>query len=148
LPFQSAPTRSTPLSTEPVDTGLAVRAPEAGSCGASWSCSSGGSYLTFALDRPRFIHGIRLEFKVTQPASVVDLFRVVWRTGEAPFPPPELGASFLLVAPLQISAAYGLIASDNSRGVTVWLNGPVREFRVYPAALPCTFEVKGITILD
>jgi hypothetical protein len=148
LPFQSAPTRSTPASPEPVDLVLAVRSTESGGSGPAWVCSSGGSYLTFALDRPRFIHGIRLEFKVTQPASVVDLFRVVWRAGNGPFPPPELGASFLLVAPVQISAAYGLIDSDNSRGVTAWINGPVREFRIFPAALPCTFEVKGITILD
>jgi hypothetical protein len=148
LPFQSAPTRATPLSPEPVDATFAAREPAPGTIGPTWVCSSGGSYLAFALDRPRFVHGVRLEFKITQPASVVDLFRVVWRAGEAPFPAPELGASFLLVAPAQISAAYGLIASDNSRGVTVWMNGPVREFRIYPAALPCTFEVKGITILD
>jgi hypothetical protein len=148
LPFKSAPTRSTPLSLEPVETALAIREPTGRTSGPTWTCPSGGAYLTFALDRPRFVHGIRLEFKIDQPAAVVDLFRVVWRAGEEPFPPPELGAVYLLVAPIQVSAAYGLIADDNSRGVTVWINGPVREFRLYPAALPCAVEIKGISILD
>jgi hypothetical protein len=124
-PFTSLPTERTPLSPQPEAVCLARRTDQ------GWNCSAGDAHLTYAVDPPQFVHGIRLEFKVENEFHGNACPRVVWRAGDG----------------RERSAAFALTPYDGVRGLTVWTNGPVREFRVYPDVRPCRFEMSAVTVI-
>jgi hypothetical protein len=129
LPFTSVPTMRTPLSTEPIETHLAARDD------ATWNMSGADAYVGYTIDSPEFVHGIRLEFRVANAFRGRCALRVAWRTGNESFEAPSRTAPFYLTE------------CETVRGVTVWINGPVRDFRVYPDVHPCRFEVAEVTVL-
>ena len=129
VPFASAPTRRTPLATEPVEIHLATGS------GDFWAMSAPDAYLGYTIDPPGFVHGIRLEFRVINEFKGSCTLRVAWRSGDE---------SFETTLP---PAVFCLTPCDHARGITIWTNGPVRDFRIYPDVRPCQFEVAAITLL-
>ncbi len=129
LPFTSAPTQRTPLPIEPVETYLAARS------GAAWETLGPEAYLSYAVEPAGFVHGIRLEFHVVNEFQGNCALRVAWRAADEPFGSPAQTAMFYLHS------------CDGVRGVTIWTNSPVREFRVYPDIHPCQFEVTALAVL-
>jgi hypothetical protein len=129
LPFASVPTHRTSLPTEPLETHRALQA------NGAWEMSGADSYLGYAIDPPGFVHGIRLEFRVSKEERGRYAFRVTWRTGEEPPGAPPR------------SALFCPMGSEVARGVTIWTNGPVRDFRIYPDDRPCQFEVRAVSVL-
>jgi hypothetical protein len=128
LPFASVPRHRTSLSTEPAETRLAER------FGEAWACSGEESYLGYSIVPQQFVHGIRLEFRVINEFRGKCTFRVAWQSGDEPIAPNQ-------------AALFCLNPYEALRGVTIWTNGPVRAFRVYPDVRPCQFEVAAITVL-
>jgi hypothetical protein len=125
LPFATLPTKRSPVSPEPETVCLAKRT------GDGWDCSAGDACLTYAVDPPQFVHGIRLEFKVENDHDGSAAPRVVWRTADG----------------RERKSDFALTPYDGRRGLTVWTNGPIREFRVYPDVRPCRFEMSAVTVI-
>jgi len=92
--------------------------------------------ITFALDRPRYVAGIRIRYSHANPQGASARFLATWEgPGQVGYTPDRRHANWDL-------------PTGPGRETTIWVDGVIDRFRIQPDNQPCEFRFDEIRILE
>lgn len=136
-----APFRALVREVPPVDEVSLAATPQSTNemiwSGASGHGSGRDPYAIFQLDRPRFVYGIRLRFRVRPSGGGAVNTQVFWRDGRRGEDFVETERNVWLQPPGD--------GAETTRTVRVW--NTIDAFRIDPAMQPCEIDVAQISLV-
>jgi hypothetical protein len=123
--------------------------------GVTWhnGVAEGKGTLTFTLPEVRHVYALRLRYAYIKSASLWPTLRVYWRNDQVQDFSEERRFASTVSGPDQPTWALidGKIHTDakvrSDRILTVWINDPIDQIRIYPDAAPCEFRLSAIEVL-
>jgi hypothetical protein len=111
------------------------------------------AWLSFSLDRPRFVYAIRLRCSYEDDMEGMAEPRIAWGKGDAAEtrdgegPGGENGES-LRVSKVVLEIRDGIAFREGrAQTVTFWVNSEIDRFRIHPDTKPFAFKVSEIVLL-
>lgn len=106
----------------------------------TWHDGAGDStghdpYAVFALERPAFVYGLKLQFTVTHASSEPAKLQVFWKNTAQNFSEHER------------SVRYD-IEPGKEKLLVLWINSEISHFRIDPDNKHCHIEVREITLMQ
>jgi hypothetical protein len=124
IPMTPAPFLSEP--TDCIDTIWSGRVGE---------CLGDDSYVVFALDRPTYVHAIKLRFTTTNRDHEPIRFQMFWKNGAEEFSESDRNARYA-------------VKPGEETAITLWIGRDISHFRLDPDNAPCHFELHEVTLLQ
>ncbi len=124
------PFRETPLPPAPVELRMARWE------GTTARVTNVDPQVTFAVDPPRYVAGIRIKYSHENPQGAPARFVATWKgPGQAGYAEDRRHADWYL-------------PTGPARETTIWVDGVIDRFRIQPDNRPCDFRFDEISLLE
>ena len=119
----------------------------------------GKSFMTYSLYEPRYVYAVRLRYNYDETTSSWPTLLALWRDSRredfndkdpasderklsSSSPGPKQPTWALIGGKIQTDA---ILRTEGT--LTVWINGTIDQFRIYPDYAPCEFRLSKIELL-